>query len=81
MSPTEKTLEVSSPSTEIESRVLPITVPRDYEQTVSPQNSPSALSQITKPITELSNSWQGCYTSLSDKMHFQEASGSASSTA
>ena len=56
MSVTEKTLEVSFFSSEFESQALVITVPKDYNEAVSPKNSLSDLSPNATRFTEVKNS-------------------------
>ena len=77
MSSTEKTLEASLQSTEFEHQALVITVPNDYEETVSPQSSFSDFSQIKTPFTEVNNSLHGSNASLDDEMEFHEPSKDA----
>ena len=81
MSAAERTLELSHPFTEFESQVLLITVPNDIKETVSPQNSPSHLSQTTTPFTEVKGPLHASYNSLNDVMETLETLGSAPPTA
>ena len=80
MSITEKTTEVSDPSTDFESQALLINVQIDYKETVSPWSAPSALSRNTTLNNEIGTSLHGSYTSRHDKMETQEASSNAKST-
>ena len=57
-----------------------ITVPNEYQETVSPQSSLSNLLQTTTPITEFRISLQGCSTSLNGGMETQKTTGSATLT-
>ena len=79
MSITEKTLEVSLPSSEFESPALVITRSTIHKESISPQSPFSDLSQKSTAFTEIKNSLHGSQTSLSDKMVTQEASASATS--
>ena len=79
MSITEKKLEVSHPSSEIDSKALLINVPNVYIENISPWSSLAGLSQKTNPVAEKQNSLHGSYTSLIIEMQTQKAFSKAPS--
>ena len=73
----EKTSEISVPSTDFEHQALVITVPNHYNETVSPQSSLSELSRNTTPSLEVKNSLRGSSASPNDEMKIHEISSGA----
>ena len=70
----EKTLEVSFPCNEFESKTLVITVQNDYKESVSSQSSLSVSSKNTTPFTEVTNSLHAFNISLKHEMETEVAS-------
>ena len=78
MSASEKALQVSLLSTDIENVALIITVSNDYKEPVSPQILLSVFfSQSTTPSYEVRNNLRGSTAFQKDEMQNQEASSSA----